>query len=206
MNTTAIATPAGCAAHIDSIKEHRMISRRRLFFCAAAAPALLVGCASAPEPRSVDGRTYCMSTVRTRRTVCTPEPVPSAASEADAKRFGAAPGLLTVYVVRSAWTDAVRPLTVMVDGAAQVGTLPRSLIRLRLPPGEHQLAFEWNGRVHGLTVAGEAGELRVVELAGSSVPLDREYHWSDADPAGAKLRARSTRLVADLRWAGSEPR
>lgn len=183
-----------------------MISRRSLLLCATTAPAVLAGCATAPEPRSADSRTYCMQTPRTRRTVCTPDPVPSAATEADAKRFEAAPGVLTVYVVRSAWADAVRPLAVTVDGTAQIGTLPRSLIRLRLAPGTHQLAFEWNARVHGIAVAGEAGELRIVELAGSSVPLDREYHWSNADPAGAKLRARSTRLVADLRWAGTEPR
>ncbi len=87
-----------------------------------------------------------------------------------------------------------------------IGTLPRSLIRLRLAPGAHQLAFEWNERVHGFAVDGAAGDLRIVELAGSSVPLDRPYHWSDADPAGAKLRARTTRLVADAHWTSSAPR
>lgn len=122
-----------------------------------------------------------MSTLRMRRAVCTPEPVPSATAEADAKRFEATPGVLTVYVVRSAWVDAVRPLTVSVDGDSQLGTLPRSLIRLRPPPGTHQLAFEWNERL-------------------------RPYHWSDADPAGAKLRARTTRLVADAQWTSSAPR
>jgi hypothetical protein len=147
-----------------------------------------------------------MSTLRTRRTVCTPEPVPSAAVEADAKRFEPTAGLLTVYVVRSAWADAVRPLAITVDGEAQIGTLPRSLIRLRLAPGAHQLAFEWDERVHGFAVTGEAGELRIVELAGSSAPLDRPYHWSDADPAGAKLRARTTRLVADAQWTNSTSR
>lgn len=177
-----------------------MISRRRLLLATAASSGVLAGCASAPEQRTTDSRTYCMSTPRTRRTVCTPEPVPSAAVEADAKRFEAAPGVLTVYVVRSAWTDAVRPLTVTVDGDAQIGTLPRSLIRLRLAPGVHQLAFEWDGRTHSFVAEGGAGDVRIVELAGSSVPLDRDYHWSDADPAGAKLRARSTRLIADAQW------
>lgn len=180
-----------------------MISRRQLLFATAASSGLLAGCASAPEQRTADSRTYCMSTLRTRRTVCTPEPVPSAAVEADARRFEAAPGVLTVYVVRSAWADAVRPLTVTVAGDLRIGTLPRSLIRLRLEPGSHQLAFEWNGRTHAFTATGEAGELRIVELAGSSVPLDRDYHWSDADPGGAKLRARSTRLIADARWTTS---
>lgn len=183
-----------------------MVSRRQLLLGALASSGVLTGCASAPEPRPADSRTYCMSTLRTKRTVCTPEPVPSAAAEADAKRFEATPGVLTVYVVRSAWVDAVRPLTVSVDGNSQIGTLPRSLIRLRLAPGTHQLAFEWNERVHGFAVNGEAGELRIVELAGSSVPLDRPYHWSDADPAGAKLRARTTRLVADAQWTSSAPR
>lgn len=183
-----------------------MISRRHLLLGAVASAGVLSGCASALEPRQTDSRTYCMSTLRTKRTVCTPEPVPSAAAEADAKRFEATPGVLTVYVVRSAWVDAVRPLTVSIDGDSQIGTLPRSLIRLRLAPGAHQLAFEWNERVHGFTVNGEAGELRIVELAGSSVPLDRPYHWSDADPAGAKLRARTTRLIADAQWSGPAPR
>ena len=146
-----------------------MVSRRQLLLGALASSGVLTGCASAPEPRPADGRTYCMSTLRTKRTVCTPEPVPLAAAEADAKRFEATPGVLTVYVVRSAWVDAVRPLTVSVDGNSQFGTLPRSLIRLRLAPGTHQLAFEWNERVHGFAVTGEAGELRIVELAGSSV-------------------------------------
>ena len=183
-----------------------MVSRRQLLLGAIASSGVLAGCASAPERSTGDRRTYCMSTPCTKRTVCTPEPVPSAAIEADAKRFEATPGVLTVYVVRSAWVDAVRPLTVIVDGDSQIGTLPRSLIRLRLAPGAHQLAFEWNERVHGFDVRGEAGELRIVELAGSSVPLDRPYHWSDADPAGAKLRARTTRLIADAQWTTSAPR
>lgn len=183
-----------------------MLSRRQLLLAAAGSSGILAGCASAPEARPADSRTYCMSTLLTKRTVCTPEPVPSAAAEADAKRFEATPGLLTVYVVRSAWVDAVRPLTVTIDGDSRIGTLPRSLIRLRLAPGAHQLAFEWDERVHGFAVSGAAGDLRIVELAGSSVPLDRPYHWSDADPAGAKLRARSTRLIADAQWTTSASR
>ncbi|HEU4459937.1 MAG TPA: hypothetical protein VFR90_12515 [Methylibium sp.] len=136
-----------------------------------------------------------MTTVRTRRKVCTPEPIPSAAAEADAKRFDATPGVFTVYVVRSAWTDAIRPLNVRVDGTRDIGTLPRSLIRLKLSPGKHELSFEWNGRVWRQALQGEAGDVRIVELIGSSLPFAREYRWSDADPAGAKLRA--TRLIAD---------
>lgn len=183
-----------------------MISRRRLLLATAASSGALAGCAIAPEQRAAESRTYCMSTPRTRRTVCTPEPVPSAAVEAEAKRFEPAPDVLTVYVVRSAWADGVRPLAVTVDGDSQIGTLPRSLIRLRLAPGAHQLAFEWDGRTHTFIAEGQAGELRIVELAGSSVPLDRPYHWSDADPAGAKLRARGTRLIADAQWTTSPAR
>lgn len=82
-------------------------------------------------------------------------------------RFETTPVVLTVYVVRSAWADAVRPLTVTVYGDSQIGTLSRSMIRLRLAPGAHQLAFDWNGRVHGFAVQGEPEELRIVELAGS---------------------------------------
>ncbi len=183
-----------------------MISRRQLLIGAAVAPVVLTGCASTSEPRVAGSRTFCMTKPLTKRTVCTPEPVPSAATEADAKRFEATPGALTVYVVRSAWVDAVRPLAVIVDGQTPIGTLPRSLIRLRLLPGTHRFAFEWNGRMETADISGNAGDLRFLELAGSSIPLDRPYHWSDADPAGAKLRARSTRLVADAQWTISSAR
>jgi hypothetical protein len=174
-----------------------MITRRQVLMAMAGTSALLGGCASSPPGPMAERRTYCLETGRLRRTVCTPEPIPSAAAEAQAKRFEAAPGLLTVFVVRSAAVDAARVLTVTVDSTTRIGTLPRSLIRLRITPGEHQLEFEWNDRMYRQQVKGSAGDVRFVELAGSSWPLERSYYWSDADPAGAKLRARDTRLIAD---------
>lgn len=174
-----------------------MITRRHVLMGMAGVSALLGGCASSPQESVTKRRTYCLETARSRRTVCTPEPIPSAEVESQAKRFEPAAGMLTVFIVRSAWLDTARVLTVTVDGSTRIGTLPRSLIRMRSTPGEHLLEFEWNDRVHRQPIRGSAGEVRFVELAGSSWPFERSYHWSDADPAGTKLRARGARLIAD---------
>jgi hypothetical protein len=146
---------------------------------------------------AVGRRTYCLTELRVRRKVCTPEPVPSARVEAEAKRFEPSSGSLTIFIVRSAHLDAARVLNVTINEATSIGTLPHSLIRARVQPGEHLLGFEWNNRIHRIPVRGVAGEVRFIELAGSSWPFERSYHWSDADPAGAKLRAAGTRLIAD---------
>ena len=174
-----------------------MITRRHALTGAMGAAGLLGGCGSTPQVPLGDHRTYCLTEGRLRRTVCTPEPIPSEMVEAEAKRFEPAAGWLTVFIVRAAWIDSARVLTVTIDEATNIGTLPHSLIRVRLKPGEHMLGFEWNNRPHRIPVRGMAGEVRFVELAGSSWPFERSYHWSDADPTGARLRAAGTRLVAD---------
>lgn len=115
-----------------------MTSRRHVLLgMGTVATAWLTGCASGPQRSSDQTRTYCLKNIRSMRTICTPERIPSADVEAEAKHFESAPGLLTVFVVRWNWTDSVRPLLMTLDGSTQVGTLPKSLVRLRLTPGDH---------------------------------------------------------------------
>jgi hypothetical protein len=182
--------------------ELTMTSRRHVLLgMGTLASVWLTGCASG-QPRSPEqSRTYCLKNIRSMRTICTPERIPSADVEAEAKRFESAPGLLTVFVVRWNWTDSVRPLLLTLDGSTQVGTLPKSLVRLRLTPGDHIVAFEWDGKTRRHAIRGGAGEVRFVELTGSSFPTDPSYEWSDIDPAGAQVRARKSRLIADIQPA-----
>ena len=88
--------------------------------------------------------------------------------------------------------------TVLAIKMTRIGTLPRSLIRMRLVPGDHTVAFEWDGKTQRHVIRGSAGEVRFVELTGSSFPTEPGYEWSDIDPAGARVRARKSRLVADI--------
>lgn len=164
----------------------------------AAAAALLVlsGCASGPSPTTDEPRTYCMQPSQ-RKTICTAQPVPSAAVEADAKRFSPHTGALTLYVVRANWADSIRLLSFRVDRQEPIATLPRSFARLRLEPGAHTLAFEWDGRTHRQTIFGRSGDVLFIKLAASSLPWDGSIHWSLADPVGSRERAAKSRLVAD---------
>ena len=178
-----------------------MHTRRRLLAATVGGMVVttLSGCANSGFDRTTESRTYCLQTARLRRTVCTPQRIPSAAAESEAKRFLPTSDRLTLFIVRGARLEAITPLDIEVDDTARIGTLPRSLIRLQLTPGQHIVSFTWGGREHRFTVAGAAGEVQVIELAGSAVPLAEGYHWSNADPAGAMEHGCRSTLGADVR-------
>lgn len=161
-------------------------------------PVALLGCANAPARSATAKRTYCIRRPRGRGPLCAADAIPSAASEAEAKRFESSADWLTLYVVRGRYADAIKPVTVTLDETVKLVTLPRSMARLRVAPGHHLLDLEWDGRVSRHEVTGEAGEVRFVELAGSAWPWERNYHWSESDPAGTKERALTSRLITDL--------
>lgn len=176
-----------------------MASRRKVLLgMSVLASAGLTGCAVAPKPSSDQSRTYCLKVRRTSRTVCTPERIPSANAEAQAKRFDSVPGLLTVYVVRSNLFDSERLVSVTLNRTTQIGTLPNSLIRMRLTPSDHVIEFDWDGRTNRYVIHGSAGDVRFVDLTCSWFPFLPSYGWSDIDQAGARVRARKSRLVADI--------
>lgn len=170
--------------------------RREFVVCAGVAP-LLGACANKPlRPVEANG-TYCFR-VTTRRRVCTPEPVPAASVEADAKRFEVTPGSMTVYIVRHRWADAVNRLPVLIGERATVVTIPKSLVRVRAVPAQLRLGFEWEERSEQHRVWGSAGDVLFVELVGSLWAWGSDYRWEVGTDADVRQRAISSKLIADL--------
>lgn len=162
--------------------------------------APLAGCMTKPlRPVNADG-TYCHRIGKSYRPTltCTPSAVPTDAVEAEAKRFDADPTALTVYVLRSRWGDASVVVPVTVDGAAGTGTIPVSLVRLRLKPGAHRVSAQWEGRSVDMSIEGRAGDLRVVELVGSGWAWGTSFRWEAVQADEVKSRAQASKLVADL--------
>ena len=93
------------------------VSRRTVLVASGLVALLGTGCMTKPmQPANPDG-TYCFGVGKWyRRTLtCTPTPIPPESVEVQAKRFEPAPGLLTVYVVRKRWGDAVNQVRLTVD-------------------------------------------------------------------------------------------
>lgn len=160
----------------------------------------LTGCMTKPlRPVNADG-TYCHrigKSYRPTRT-CTPTAVPTDAVEAEAKRFDIDPTALTVYILRRRWGDATVVLPFTVDGLASAATIPESLVRVRLRPGEHKVSTQWKGQGLEIAVHGRAGDLRAIELIGSDWPWGTRFRWAPAQPEEIKSRAQASKLVADL--------
>lgn len=160
---------------------------------------LLAACVSKPVRLANADGTWCYRVGKAPRykLTCTSVPVPPPAVEADAKRFAASTDRFTVYVVRMRWADATNVVKLTVDGEAQAETVPESFVRLRLTPGEHVLRANWSGGEVQTMVRGAAGEIRVVELAGSVWAWGSRYGFESGDEAsrGRLLRAR---MVADI--------
>ncbi len=178
------------------------MKNRRTFALGLLGAALvpLSGCMSKPLQAVNPAGTYCYSIGKRPRNklTCTPEPVPPPSVEADVKRFEASANALTLYVVRKRWGDARDPAVVSFNGRTRVTTIPESLIRVRLKPGEHRLSVEWGGRSTQHGVSGAAGEVRFVELVGWFWSWGGEFRWEEGSPEGSRTRATSSKLIADL--------
>lgn len=169
-----------------------------------AALVALPGCMSKPlRPVNADG-TYCYSIGRRPRNklTCTPEPVPPLSAEADAKRFDPSADALTLFVVRKRWHDTRQQAVVSLDGRTRVTTIPESIMRIRLRPGEHRLAVEWDGRSAEQVVSGAAGEVRFVELVGRFWTWGGDFHWEEGSPQASQPRASASKLIADIDLRG----
>lgn len=183
------------------MESDRAPTRRTLLIGLATAGLVpLSGCMTKPPlPINADG-TYCHSMGKRPRNklTCTPAAIPSAGVEAEAKQFAAAPGALTVYVLRRRWGDASVVVPISVDGVVRASTIPESLVRLRLKPGTHRLLAEWEGRSTGVEVTGRAGEVRMVELNGSGWAWGNSFDWQLTQLDDVKARAAASKLVADI--------
>ena len=177
------------------------LSRRRTLLFAVGGSALLTaGCMTKPlRPANADG-TYCFRIGKSYRPslTCTPAPIPSAAIEADAKRFEPVPDKLTIYLVRKRWGDAANLVRISSSGASAVDTVPESFARWRLPAGSHRLTVTWPEGSASLDVTGTAGEVVFVEVIGSQWVWGSNYRLERGDAAESRRRAMPLRLVADV--------
>ncbi len=178
--------------------------RRTLLLGLAAGGLLpLVGCMTKPvQPVNADG-TYCDRIGKAYRPklTCTPEAIPTAAVEAEAKRFEGTAGALTVFVLRRSWGDASVVVPVTVDGAVGAATIPESLVRIRMAPGKHRLSAKSDGLSADIDIEGQAGEVRFVELKGSGWGWGNTFSWKDISLEDGRERALATKLVGDVHWA-----
>ena len=182
--------------------DHSRLPRRRTLLIGLAAVGLvpLAGCMTKPlQPVRADG-SYCHRIGRSYRPTltCTTEPVPPVDTEAQSKRFEPSAGALTVYVLRKRWGDSRNLVVTSIDGRRQVTTIPESLMRVRLKPGEHRLVLEWEGRSSEIVVTGAAGEVRFVELVGSVWSWGSSYRWENGALDSSRDRAIASKLIADI--------
>lgn len=129
---------------------------------------------------------------------CTSTPAPSLDADAEAKRFTPDPSALTVYVVRRNWGDGRNFVKVQADNGPVAETLPDTMVRIRLRPGAHTIAFEFEGQRQSTGVQGQAGDARFVRVDGTVWAWKSRDEWAADPEATIRDRARKARLVADL--------
>lgn len=174
--------------------------RRRLLLASLPFSLGLTGCATGPRRERDPEGSYCFRTnlEHYRKGPCIREGVPSRSAEADIKRFAPSSGLLTVFVVRQHWMDNPNLVKVTVDNTPVADTLPNTLVRLRLKPGVHTLALAFDGQRELITVTGDAGDLRFVQLRGGGFSWSPSYEWLPGTPESLRDKAERSRLVADV--------
>lgn len=195
----AVTQPLPCLSR-DLNRCNAMKSSSVTLLGAGALAILSAGCMTEPISHLQADGTYCYRVGRSHRPTltCTTTAVPSDAMEVDAKRFLPSPGAVTLYLVRRRWADDVNRVPVTIDGRTAVQTIPRSVIRVRTPPGDVEVSFELDGRTERKRVSAESGELVFLEIEGSVWEWGATYRWDDSDAVGAKQRATKSKLIADL--------
>ena len=166
---------------------------------------LLTGCLSIPpRPVEADGR-YChrVGKISRQKLTCTVGVVPPATVDADAKRFEAVSDAATLYLLRSSWADGPHRVPVSIDRGQSTVTIPDSLMRVRLPPGQHGLEFEWEGKRALRTITLRSGEVAFVELDASVWAWSATYWWAEVDASDIRRRALKARLIADIDLRGN---
>lgn len=171
---------------------------RLYLFAALAAVAALAGCATPPPPDPAAEVPHCYKTNKGRVIACTSTPVPSLNADAEAKRFAPDPNALSVYVVRRNWGDGRNFVKVYPDGGPGIETLPDTMIRFKFKPGQHTIAFEFEGKRQSTTVQGRAGDVRFVRVDGTVWSWKSSYEWVAEPEAAIRERAVKARLVADV--------
>lgn len=167
---------------------------------ALVATVVLAGCSLLPErPNEPDG-TWCYRIGKTdRQTVtCTPYPVPPREVEQSAKQFLPAPNWAAIYVVRKRLGDVANQVPVVIDGQPPVITVPSSMFRVRVAPGQHTLSLTWKGERKVKVVEVSAAQLIFVEIDGSVWNGRSAYEWSDSNSWCIESLANRAKLIADV--------
>jgi len=161
------------------------------------AAVMLAGCATLPEPTLVPlpGR-ICQQQLKPRRLVCVDAPPMEPARAAQARALAPMGPGSTVYILRQHWSDDIKPVSVSAGAGTPLATLPRSLVRLQLPPGEQLLRLQWQGGSYQLRLQARAGEVRVLRLEGWVFWSLREYWLTPMEAAEARP------LLDGLRFLG----
>lgn len=159
---------------------------------------MLAGCSTLAPLDPKAELPYCHKNNKGRPLVCTTANAPSLLSDAEAKRFEPDPTALTVFVVRRIWADGRNVLKVSVDDGIEAETVPRSMVRLKLPPGRHVFSFKFDGTRYSTTIVGTAGEVRFIGLSGSVWAWHSSFDWATEPDAAIRQRAARSRLVADI--------
>ncbi|MBA4342290.1 MAG: hypothetical protein C0423_09070 [Methylibium sp.] len=107
------------------------------------------------------------------------------------------PEKLTVYVLRNNWADPVLPAEVALEGRAAFPTLPRTMLRLSLPPGDHSISVHWASGSSSHRVAGQAGDVRVLRLTGWAFWSRVNFQLSELGIDRARELAAQSSLLAD---------
>ncbi|MBL8329271.1 MAG: hypothetical protein JNJ71_10500 [Rubrivivax sp.] len=175
-----------------------MKTPRLPLFALLAVAAMLAGCATPPPPDPAAELPHCHKTNKGRVIACTSTPVPSLNADAQAKRFAPDPNALTVYVVRRNWGDGRNFVKVQADGGTAVDTLPDTMVRMKLKPGSHKIAFEFEGQRQDVTVEGKAGDVRFVRIDGMVWSWKSTYEWASEPETATRERALKARLVGDV--------
>lgn len=165
---------------------------------ASLALVVLAGCAASSAPDLKAEAPHCHRDNKGRVQLCMKGKAPSLERDAEAKRFEPSPDLLTVYVVRQAWSEAGHPLDVSLNGQRSFETVPESMLRLRLKPGEHRLEFTHEGKTYATVVRGAAGQVLFTGVSGTDWAWGSSHGWSDEPAEKLRQRALNTRLVGDF--------
>ena len=155
----------------------------------------LQACVQQPS-RLSDDSTFC-DKLRGFKT-CVAGPIPSHETERQAKRFVGRPDALVLYLVRNSLNDRPGLVTVVIDGKKSVGTVPRSLARIAIPSGRHELTLSDQAKEQTIEVSGNDGEIRIVQIIPNYGFADFGYRLRLKDDAETRRRAQDSTLIADI--------
>lgn len=180
--------------------EPRITQRCRRLLTALPLMLGLTACGSMHyEVPDVEG-VPCMTFRKTHgpKRICAANPAPPVEIAREIKTFKPDPFSAQVLVKLLDRAGATRALTLRVDDRPVADLVPGGLVRLRLSPGAHELAVAWGEQQATLAVQVRAGDVQFAEVGGRFRFRDVGFGWNAPDTEGARTRAASARVIADV--------